>query len=549
MVRKVLIIDDQPDLREEMARFVTRLGDRSHRVVRDIRQQVLGEGLATAAPASPEMHFHVETAASGEAGLALVRQAHAAGDPFTLAFVDMRMPGGWNGLETMLQLWQVEGRLHVILCSAYADISWEDMVVAVGHRDNLLILKKPFDEMALAQLVLAFSEKAFAEQQLLALNRSLTDIFASLPFMLVLVGPDGLIHQWNRGAEIMTSIPSATAVGRNLLRDVPLLAACREVLAEHLGGGLALDDYTFTWVDGAEDRNYRVSLYPLGGALPTVGGAVIRVEDATDAVKKDEYLRQSQKMETVGNLAAGIAHDFNNVIGSVGATLDGIQFSLDRAESLDGLRGDLAPDLAVIEEAVQRGSEMVAQLMGLSRSKEAAFARLDLNPLIGNAYRLCRKSLDLAVTPEIITLSEPAWIDGDEGMLSQVFINLFINASHAMTIMRPEGQRHGGRLTVSLTRIEVGKNILSVMPDIRPGEYWVVTVTDTGIGMDEATKARIFDPFFTTKGKGQGSGLGLSMVYYIIRQHRGFIQVDSRPGKETTFLLFLPACDPGVTKH
>jgi signal transduction histidine kinase len=375
----------------------------------------------------------------------------------------------------------------------------------------------------------------------------LSEIFASLPFMLVLVDRDGTIRQWNSGAEAMTGLAAAAMVGKRLTDDVPLLANCREILAEHLRSGRELNDLLQGASLGHEERSFRVSLYPLGGSFAASGGAVVRVEDATDAVKKDEYLRQSQKMETVGNLAAGIAHDFNNVIGSVGATLDGIQFSLDRAASLDLLREALAPDLAVVEEAVQRGTEIVQQLMGLSRKQEVAFARIDLNPLIANAYRLCRKSLDPAVGTEVVTLPEPAWIDGDEGMLTQVFVNLFINASHAMTIMRPAGEARGGRLTVALTRIEVGRNILSVMPDIAPGEYWVVTVSDTGVGMDEATRNRIFDPFFTTKGKDKGSGLGLSMVYYIIRQHRGFIQVDSRPGKETTFLLFLPTCgEPGA---
>lgn len=539
MVRRILIIDDQREVREMMARFITRLGERSHATVQDVRHRLLG-GVA---PSPPRLTFQAETAASGEDGLAMIEAAAAAGAAYSLAFVDMRMPGGWDGVETMLRLWAVAPELHLVLCTAYADLSWEELVATTGHRDNLLILKKPFDEMELALLVLALSEKTLAAENLQVLNRGLENVFSSLPFMLMLVGPDGVIRQWNRGAENMTGRTAAEMVGGDLA-EVAMLHDCHEVLAEHLRAGRELREHRFACGGGDEDRRCCVSLYPLsGGGAAVPGGAVIRVEDVTDAAKKDEYLRQSQKMETVGNLAAGLAHDFNNVIGSIGATTDGIRFSLDRGGAPASLRATLEADLAVIEEAVQRGSEMVEQLMGLSRKQQdIQLAPLDLGQLIGNAFRLCRKSLDPAVTSEVITRTEePAWIDGDEGMLNQAFINLFINASHAMTIMRPEGQPRGGRLTVSLTKIEVGANILSVMPDIRPGEYWVVTVTDTGVGMDEATRARIFDPFFTTKGKGHGSGLGLSMVYYIVRQHQGFIQVDSRLGRETTFLLFLPA--------
>jgi PAS domain S-box-containing protein len=266
-----------------------------------------------------------------------------------------------------------------------------------------------------------------------------------------------------------------------------------------------------------------------------VAGFYALVEDVTaqrnadeELRKREDELRQAQKMEALGRLAGGIAHDFNNLLQSV---ISGCGVVLhDVTED-----SPVAQQVARMKRSAERGASLTRQLLTFSRSSEIRARPLLLDTLLADMEMLLERLLDPGIEMEF-ELRDCCSVTADAGQIQQVLMNLVINARDAM----PEG----GTLRVTCGRAEVAPGeAASHRPTVKPGRYAMMSVSDTGTGMDEATRARIFDPFFTTKPPEQGTGLGLSTVYGIVQSLGGFIEVDSAPGEGSRFRLFLPCAE------
>lgn len=241
--------------------------------------------------------------------------------------------------------------------------------------------------------------------------------------------------------------------------------------------------------------------------------------------QSQEQLFRSQKMEALGNLTGGVAHEFNNLLQIIKGYSEVMLLQL---PSGDPVRHDIAG----IIEAVTRGAAVTNQLLAFSRRQMHQPAVLDLNGFVTNLGAVFRRLLGENI--ELATELDPALgrIKADRGQLEQVVVNLVINARDAMP--------QGGRLVFSTANIELDERAARQLPAGRAGSFVMLAVSDTGIGMDAATKARIFEPFFTTKPLGQGTGLGLSTVYGIVQQSHGIVEVESEPGRGTVFRIYLP---------
>lgn len=262
------------------------------------------------------------------------------------------------------------------------------------------------------------------------------------------------------------------------------------------------------------------------------------IRDISEKQKFEEQLIQSQKMETIGILAGGLAHDFNNVLGGIVSTLSLIKFEL--KNNMPIRKEDLSGYIDIMEKSGQRAADMVQQLLTLSRKRETEFLPVDLVHTISNVKKICENTMDKRIKIIAAINYENAYIHADPTQTEQILLNLCINAGHAMTIMRGDEAEHGGTLSISLEKIRGDAAFLELHPDAEEKDYWMISVGDTGIGMDTQTIAHIFVPFFTTKEKGAGTGLGLSMVYTLVQQHNGFINVYSEKGVGTTFNVYLP---------
>ena len=250
--------------------------------------------------------------------------------------------------------------------------------------------------------------------------------------------------------------------------------------------------------------------------------------DITERKSLEEQFRQAQKMESIGRLAGGVAHDFNNLLTIILGYSDVL---LQDSVLDEGTRDSLQE----IKRAGERAASLTRQLLAFSRKQVLEPAMLDVNLAVGDCEKILRRLLGADV--ELVTLLSPDLdqVKADAGQLEQVLLNLAINARDAMP--------QGGKLTIETSATELDETYVRQHPGVKPGRHVVLTVSDTGCGMDDHTKAHIFEPFFTTKQKGKGTGLGLAMVFGFIKQSGGHVAVASEPGKGSTFKIFLPAAD------
>ena len=257
-------------------------------------------------------------------------------------------------------------------------------------------------------------------------------------------------------------------------------------------------------------------------------------KQAEEALRQsEEQLRQSQKMEAVGQLAGGIAHDFNNLLTAVLGYSDMILAS--GASSLEEVRSDVEE----IKLAGERASALTKQILAFSRRQALRPTVVSLDEVLAGMESLLSRTLGENIDLVCVNNPDLGHVQADAHQFEQVIMNLALNARDAMV--------SGGRLTLETANVELGEQYCRTHPEAVPGSYVMLSVSDTGVGMDEATCERVFEPFFTTKAPGQGTGLGLATVYGTVRQSSGSISVYSEPGKGTSFKIYLPrAAQPGI---
>ena len=265
------------------------------------------------------------------------------------------------------------------------------------------------------------------------------------------------------------------------------------------------------------------------GANPLMQGVLY---DITEHKRLEEQLRQAQKMEAIGQLAGGVAHDFNNLLMVMGAHIDRIR---------DRLRPDdpLSADATEVQSAVRRAAALTSQLLAFSRKQLLQPKVLDVSSVLDGVARMLGRLLAESIELKIEVENNLSRVKVDQGQLEQALLNLALNARDAMPA--------GGKLTIQAKSIHFHEAQNWRHSSVQPGAYVMLAVSDSGTGMDTATQARIFEPFFTTKGPGKGTGLGLPMVYGVIKQSGGAISVYSELGKGTTFKIFLPQCEAEVS--
>jgi two-component system cell cycle sensor histidine kinase/response regulator CckA len=290
------------------------------------------------------------------------------------------------------------------------------------------------------------------------------------------------------------------------------------------GGDVWHRSYRVTCKNGSErDISFRTAKLETGDAL-------VIYEDTTEQKRLESQLLQAQKMEAVGTLAGGIAHDFNNSLQGI---LGYVQILL-----MD-MQKD-APEVATlrqIERSALRASELTKQLLTFSRKVDSQLRPLDLNQEVQQVEKILRRTIPRMIDIELHLGTDLNIIHADTGQIEQVIMNLGINARDAMP--------NGGKLTIETENVVLDQDYCRTHLEVTPGNYVMLSMSDNGTGMDERTQEHIFEPFFTTKGPGKGTGLGLAMVYGIVKGHGGNITCHSKPGEGTVFRIYFPVMEEG----
>jgi signal transduction histidine kinase len=418
--RRILLIDDNESIHQDFRKILNpRTPARA--ALAGAAAALFGD--ATLANAA-EPEFEIDSAFQGQEGFERVQRACADQRPYAMAFVDIRMPPGWDGIETIRRIWSEYPDLQVVICTAYSDYSLDQIVGRLGRTDRMLILKKPFDAIEVLQFA------------------------------------DSLTEKWR------------------LSREASAKMAQLEILVE---------------------------------------------ERTRELREGQQRLVEARKMELVGKLAGGVAHDFNSILTAI-------------IGHADLIRQVTPPGELPFESAVEIGksascaAKLTHQLLAFSRKQMLNPERVDLNGTIREIEPALGRILREGTEVSIEASAENPCARVDAGQLRQVLISLAHNASDAMP--------HGGRLTLQTANVTLD----ATDPEVPPGDYIMIAITDTGNGIADEVKPHLFEPYFTTKAPGEGKGLALAVCHGILKQSGGHIAVFSHLGQGTSFKLYLPVC-------
>ena len=337
---------------------------------------------------------------------------------------------------------------------------------------------------------------------------------------------DGYVIYWNRTAEELYGWSRDEAVGRpvtELTVPEPSYDSAAEIIEALRQGQRWTGEYTVQRKDGSTFPALVTNVPVLqdGELVAMIGVSA----DLTEQKELEAQLRQAQKMEAVGQLAGGVAHDFNNLLTAIGGYV-----SLAAEQSDDD---QVRTDLNEVQSAIDRARALTDKLLAFSRRGAPRTESVDLNSMLTELAGMLRRMVGEQIRLQVDTARRPWPVAADRPMLEQAIVNLAVNARAAM----PEG----GTLTLATQRVTLdAARVRDLELDVVPGDYMRLTVTDTGVGIDPEIQDRIFDPFFTTRQVGEGSGLGLSMVFGAVKQAGGAVTVDSAPGEGARFTLYLP---------
>lgn len=272
---------------------------------------------------------------------------------------------------------------------------------------------------------------------------------------------------------------------------------------------------------------------PLYGPGGDYIGSIVNSHDVTERKALEEQLRQSQKLEAIGQLAGGVAHDFNNMLQAIIGYTEIVLVSAQ-------LSGSHRDQLLEVHKAGKRAADLTRQLLAFSRRQVLDLGPLDLNMVIGEIMKMLQRLIGENIELGFLPSKDLRTISADQGQMEQVLMNLCINARDAMP--------QGGKLVIETDNVTLDQHHGAQQEAAAPGQYVMLSVTDTGVGIRPDIRSKVFEPFFTTKEKGQGTGLGLATVYGIVRQHNGMIHVDSDIGKGTRFRIYLPVTETAQSR-
>lgn len=364
-----------------------------------------------------------------------------------------------------------------------------------------------------------------SEKERQHLVEQLDSVINSMPSMLIGLDKNASIVFLNKKALDFTGVQKEEALNQTIFDFLTDFEKVHSLILEGLESGKTLSAQIALRENSGQDdsQHFDVTVFPLAGTKET---AVLRIDDVSERIQMEEMLQHSRKMDAIGQLAGGVAHDFNNMLTGI----------LNAAEILKiQLEGDSSytPYLEIIENASLRAANLTQQLLTFSRKKHSYFIELDIHQMLKQSVTILRHSVSKKIDIIESYSAENTQIKGDMDQLQSLFMNLGINASHAMS---DEGTIH---IKTSNTFIKEAI-ALSENEYLNPGKYVQVEVKDTGHGIPEELQDKIFEPFFTTRDVGQGTGLGLSSAMGVVRQHGGRIRLESKKNLGTRFIIELP---------
>ncbi|HEX9872078.1 MAG TPA: ATP-binding protein, partial [Candidatus Tectomicrobia bacterium] len=399
---------------------------------------------------------------------------------------------------------------------------------------------KPFDAKELQTSIETALYKHQMEKKLHDSEQRLSITLRSIGDAVMTTDSRGYVTFMNPRAEALTGWRQAEGLGRHVAEvfqvhheTAPAFPESSFIRVLQQGVPVDLGDHNLILMakDGAE-RPIDDSAAPLKDERGDMVGVVLVFRDITERRQLQEQLVQSQKMEAIGRLAGGVAHDFNNLLTVISVYAELLLSRRNRHDQLERYASE-------IKKAVDNATTLTSQLLTLGRKQMLQPRALDLNATIAKLENMFQQMIGQTINLVIVPGPALGYVHIDPAQIEQVIVNLVMNACEAMP--------QGGTLAIETANIEWDEGQARRYPEVQAGSYVLLTVRDTGRGMDATTRSRLFEPFFSTKSRGRGTGLGLSTVYGVISQSGGHIEVDSAPGRGTVLKIYLPQIEKPAT--
>jgi len=449
-----------------------------------------------------------------------------------LCLMDYRL-GERTGLELLRESRAFQSCPPIILLTGQGDQEIDVEAMKAGAADYLI--KGRISPDTLERAIRYAIERRRAQETLRREHDFVSHIMETSPSGIVVTDRSGKITFANRRAKEILKLPENLSQTSNVLnwrtadRGGNPLAGQNSLLKNVLTfGESALDIYHV--IEFSEDQRSVLSTNATALSDPQgrINGMIVTIEEVTQRLALENQLRQSQKMDSLGQMAAGVAHDINNIL----TIIQGHSGLLLSAAAPDS---DAAKSASQIMAASERAAGFIRHLLAFSRKQIYRTKILDLNAVLHNLESLLPRMLGASIVLETRYDPHLPHIAADIAMLEQIVMNLAINSRDAMP--------RGGKLLIETTVVDLDTHAARSHPDGQPGRFVCLTIADDGCGMEPSLIQRIFEPFFTTKEIGKGTGLGLATVYAVVKQHHGWIEVQSQVGAGSTFRIFLPATD------
>ena len=442
-----------------------------------------------------------------------------------------------QGFDTFKRVHTQVSHVPIIVLTGLADKTLALKAVREGAQDYLV--KSQIDNNLLVRAVRYAIERKRVEKALLESQRTLEAVVETAPSLIVLTDPEGQILLFNRACEELTGYKREEVLGKTI-PELFLPPEWIPVVQKRFADPYAPEvqaPHENPWKTKSGEEwpiEWRCTVVPSPkDGRPCILGTGIDISERKRAEKEmaelQEQLRQSQRMEAIGQLAGGVAHDFNNLLTIIKGNSQ---------LSLMGLKGEdpsLRRNIEEIMKATDRASGLIRQLLAFSRRQAMEMKVIDLNMLITDLDKMLRRVIGEDIELVIRLAEDVGRVKTDPGQIEQVILNLAVNARDAMS--------DGGKLIIKTQNVEIDEDYVWAHVGVTSGSYAMLSITDTGCGMTPEVKDHLFEPFFTTKEVGKGTGLGLSTAYGIVKQSRGNICAYSEPGRGTTFKIYLPRVD------
>ncbi|WP_339137595.1 MAG: response regulator [Candidatus Electrothrix sp. GW3-4] len=561
--KRILIIDDDHDIWKSYQLVLQAKSQDESSSISQLNALLQEEApQEVPVPLEETFGFELSYAAQGEEGYEMVKQAIRDKQPFAIAFVDIRMPPGWDGMETATHIRQFDPDIEIVIVTAYSDRSREEIARTVGALHKLLFFRKPFDPDELMQVAVSLCDKWNTGKREDEQRRELQIILDTSPAAIFSIDQEGRIIAWNQAAEKITGYLAAEVQGKFCIfykiSEDPICHTCAALDAFKKGG--AERELKITSKDGAKKI---ISLSVSQAILENEQGRrqICSFWDITDlkegekalaesnqrlkekiasnerlqaeSLRLQQELHQAQKMEAIGLMAGGVAHDLNNILASIVGYPQLIKFQLPDNKQVHELA-------QAVEESGVRAAAVVDDLLTVARGVAVVKQVADLNQLV-EEYLVSPEAKEILGRHPKVTLSsnldsQSLYISCSSIHITKCLMNLVNNAAEAIG--------GAGEIVISTTCQEVAEALGCPAYKIQPWQYAVLSVRDNGPGISEEDQERVFEPFYTKKIMGRsGTGLGLAVVWNTVLDHSGSVSVSSTEGEGTCFTLLFPLTD------